>query len=308
MYCEPSIPFKTHYLTNLVRKYLYPLVIDNSQFNDCNVILKKLTKVWLMIYIILGSFIFILIILFTSIILNFCIKIEKINKYPEDDQEVQQVLISRYSPERANVYLIYLENNRKVDREKREKQIDARKNCVEQVGQGDMIGAVKPQDITPLDATTRQVNQPNMIPVKQQQTPIPIKKLKMNEDDADDENLKYEVEKVRKRKRKFPIEQFFYENMNIDNLNNEYLNYHKPPACLNGFPLSTYHNYEFIFPLVPDELELYMKLLLAQYTSQNQSVEHSKMHKLNEKCRFKIKQKKIYKKALQVAYKALSDR
>ena len=79
-----------------------------------------------------------------------------------------------------------------------------------------------------------------------------------------------------------------------DDQDGQYNYYYRPPPCLSKFPLSCYHDYEFIFPVVPDEHELHMKLLLAQLTCQNRSVENSKVYKFFDKNKFEPK--KYYKK------------
>jgi hypothetical protein len=88
-----------------------------------------------------------------------------------------------------------------------------------------------------------------------------------------------------------------------DDQNEQYNYYYRPPPCLSKFPLSCYHDYEFIFPVVPEEHELHMKLLLAQLTSQNHSVENSKIYKFIDKNKFLPK--KYYKKTLKFALKHL---
>jgi hypothetical protein len=60
------------------------------------------------------------------------------------------------------------------------------------------------------------------------------------------------------------------------------------------------------FPAVNDELELYMKLLLAQVTSQNHSVENSAVYKIYDEYKEIFNPKEIYKKSLELGLNAIN--
>ena len=90
--------------------------------------------------------------------------------------------------------------------------------------------------------------------------------------------------------KRFDLENFL--NNDDDDDDESFVSY-KPPLNLT-------------FPAINDEVELYMKLLLAQVTSRNHSVENSSVYKIYDEYKNMIKPKVIYKKSLELALNALN--
>ena len=90
--------------------------------------------------------------------------------------------------------------------------------------------------------------------------------------------------------KRFDLENFLN---NDDHDDDESFVSYKPPLNLT-------------FPAINDEVELYMKLLLAQVTSRNHSVENSSVYKIYDEYKNMIKPKVIYKKSLELALNALN--
>lgn len=62
------------------------------------------------------------------------------------------------------------------------------------------------------------------------------------------------------------------------NSDDEPLDYFRPQIS-NDIPIEKFHNYDFIFPLLPNDYELHMKMLLSQLTARNESVQDSFVNK-----------------------------
>ena len=125
-------------------------------------------------------------------------------------------------------------------------------------------------------------NEEKVIPVEK-----PVEEKELVEEPSEETIFIEEKDSNQNMPKRFDLENFLINsNEKMNCINNE------PPLRLTNFPI------------VEDELELYTKLLLAQLTSRNRSVETSTFYKMFGNCEGIFKP--IYKKSLELALDALN--